>query len=100
MKSWNESSQDAKNRRRAKPSGKIHTTKTKKPKHIRIECRYVGIDPFIPGEFGSNFCNPEWHHYWTKYAKLKDAEQAIANLNRKEAGSFEYRVKPEEYINE
>ena len=96
MKSYKEMGQDAKNRRRAKPSGKIHPTKAKKTKHVRIECRYVGINPFTAGEFGSDFCNPEWHHYWSKYAKLHDAEQAVANLNRKEAGSFEYRIKPNE----
>ena len=96
MKSWNAQSIEAKNKRRAKPSGKIHPTKAKKAKHIRIECRYVGT--YNDGDFflKSNFFSKEWHHYWSKYAKLKDAEQAVKNLNRKEAGNFEYRIKPDE----
>ena len=96
MKSYKEMSNEAKNRKRSKPSGKIHTSKTKKPKHIPIECRYVGA---IDGDFiflGHPFFNPEWHHYWTKYNKLQDAENAVKALNHKEKGRYEYRLKPEE----
>ena len=94
MKSWNEASQDAKNKRRSQPSGKVRPAKSKKKKHIRIQCRYVGTEHFTDSFFVSDFFNREWHRYYSHYYKLKDAEQAIASLNKKERGNFEYRIKP------
>ena len=93
MKSYKELGIEAKNKRRAKPSGKIHKKKAKKTKTIRIQRRFVGPDHSAHCMFGSDYYSREWQNVYGKYAKIQDAEQAAKNLNYKES-FFEYRVLP------
>ena len=94
MKTYKEASNDAKDKRRAKPSGKIHKNKAKKSKTIRIQRRYVDPEQSNYFSYTSDFYSREWVNDWSKYARIKDAKQAVKTLNRKEANQFEYRIKP------
>ena len=87
---------DAKNKRRAKPSGKIHNKPAKKSKRIRVQHRYIGPDEGALGMFMWSGYNKEWENWYTKYPNIKAAEQAVKTMNRKDLGNWEYRIKPDE----
>ncbi len=94
MKTWKAMGQDAKNKRRAKPSGKVRPHKSKKKKPFRLEHRYVGKDRNIGSMFwGTDWYDREWHNYYNKYATIKAAQSSADTLNKQERNEFEYRVK-------
>lgn len=95
MKSWNELSQEAKNKRRARPSGKVHKKPGKKKKIIEVEYRWPGTEKPLRAFFGSKHFNADWKHY-KNYPTIQGAEQAVAVLNKKDTYlKYEYRVKNE-----
>ena len=96
MKSYKELGIEAKNRRRAKPSGTIHNKPAKKVKRIRIQHRYVGSNEGGPFFYSPDWFNKEWQNWYTKYPNIKAAEQAVKTMNRKDTGNWEYRIKPNE----
>jgi len=96
MKSYKELGIDAKNKRRAKPSGTIHRKPAKKTKRIRIQHRYVGPNEGAIRMFNPDWFSKDWTNWYTKYPTIKAAEQAVKTMNRKDQGTWEYRIKPEE----
>ena len=88
-------SQDAKNRRRAKPSGKIHSKAAKKSKRVCVQHRYIGPNEGAHLMFMSGWYSGEWQN-WSNYPNIKAAEQAVKTMNRKDSGNREYRIKPDE----